>query len=83
MGTRRELKLHATHFKLRADKRDAPYRELSDEVWDLVSAEARIDTGKFVNPAWDVSIGGRRWRVVIGLHDSVETESIHAAQAAQ
>ena len=54
MGTRRELKLHATHFNLRADKRDAPYRELRDfdpEVWALVSAEVRIDTGKFVNPA--------------------------------
>jgi hypothetical protein len=76
MRTRKELKLHATHFKLCAGERVAPHRELKDfdpEVWELVSAEVRTDTGKFVNSAWDVNIGGRRWRVVIGLHDTVET----------
>jgi hypothetical protein len=76
MGTRRELKLHAIHFKLRAGERTAPDEELKDfdpEVWKLVSAEVRTDTGKFVNSAWDLNVGGRRWRVVIGLHDTVET----------
>lgn len=76
MATRRELKLHATHFKLRAGERATPARELKDfdpGVWKLVSAEVRTDTGKFVNSAWDVNVNGPRWRVVIGLHDAVET----------
>jgi hypothetical protein len=81
MATRRELKLHATHFKLRAGERATPAVELKDfdpRIWKLVSAEVRTDTGKFVNSAWDVNVSGRRWRVVIGLvviglHDAVET----------
>ena len=39
----------------------------------MVTVEARTDTGKFVNSAWVREIGGRRWWVVIGLHDTVET----------
>ncbi len=76
MATRRELKLHATHFKLRAGERATPSMKLKDfdpGVWELVSAEVRTDTGKFVNSAWNVNVGGRRWRVVIGMHDTVET----------
>lgn len=70
------MKLHATHFKFRSGERDAPDSELKNfdpSVWELVSAEVRTDTGKFVNSAWDVNVGGKRWRVVIGLHDTVET----------
>lgn len=76
MATRRELKLHASHFKLRAGERSAPDRKLKEfdpGTWELVSAEVRTDTGKFINSAWDVNVDGRRWRVVIGLHDTVET----------
>lgn len=76
MATRRELKLHAAHFKFRARERATPRLRLKDfdpRVWELVSAEVRTDTGKFVNSAWDVNVGRQRWRVVIGLHDTVET----------
>jgi hypothetical protein len=38
-----------------------------------VPAEVRTDTGKFVNSAWTRVIDGRRWWVVIGRHDTVET----------
>ncbi len=70
------MELHATHFKLRSGERAAPDSELKNfdpSVWALVSAEVRTDTGKSVNSAWKVNVGGRRWRVIIGLQVTVET----------
>jgi hypothetical protein len=57
-------------------ERDAPLDTLAAfdaGEWDLVTAEVRADTGKFVNSAWTREIDGRRWWVVIGLQDTIET----------
>jgi len=71
-----ELKLHADHFQQRADERDAPIEKMMPfrpEEWQLRTAEVRTDTGKFVSTAWYREIGGQRWWIVIGLHDTVVT----------
>jgi hypothetical protein len=76
MRGRRTLRVHAPHLACRAAERDAPLVALaafdSDE-WELVRVEVREDTGRFVNSAWTREIDGRRWWVVIGLEDTIET----------
>jgi hypothetical protein len=72
----RELNLHAAHLQERADKYDVPlglFRSFDPNIWKLVTAEVRTDTGRFINSAWEVNTGDRSWWVIIGLHDTVET----------
>ncbi len=76
MGTPRILRLHSPHFRERAKERQAPacdLRHFDPAKWELVTAEVRTDTCKFVNSAWRRVIAGRVWWIVIGLHDTIET----------
>jgi hypothetical protein len=76
LAGRRTLRLHAAHFLERAAERAAPREQLADfdsEAWELLTAEVRTDTAKFVNSAWRRRIDGQMWWVVIGLHDTVQT----------
>ena len=76
MSGRKELRLHARHFQERADERDAPLdriKSFDSSEWKLETAEVRTDTGKFINSTWSLIVRGSCWRVVIGLHDTVET----------
>jgi hypothetical protein len=76
MKGRRKLRLHAPHLANRASERDSPLESIAAfdaDEWELVTVEVRTDTGKFVNSAWTREIEGRRWWIVIGLHDTVET----------
>lgn len=76
MRGRRTLKLHAPHLARRAAERAAPLAMIAafePSEWDLMTAEVRTDTGRFVNSAWTREIDGRRWWVVVGLHDTIET----------
>jgi hypothetical protein len=60
----------------RAAERDAPLAliaEFDSAEWELITAEVRTDTGRFVNSAWVREFNGRRWWVVVGLHDTIET----------
>lgn len=73
---RRELRVHARHFQERAYDRAAPLDRIKSfdaGQWELMSAEVRADTGKFVNSAWRRTINGTCWWIVIGLHDTLET----------
>jgi hypothetical protein len=50
--------------------RDAPLEDLcgfDPAAWDLVSAEVRTDTGKWVKATWQVEVAERSWWVVIGM----------------
>lgn len=70
------LELHADHFQTRAKQRDVPVGRLKafdPEEWELLLAEVRRDSGKFVSSGWLREIEGQGWRVVIGLHDTVVT----------
>lgn len=76
MGGKRTLKVHAPHLAGRAAERAAPLDAIAAfdaAEWELATVEVRADTGRFVNSAWTREIDGRRWWVVIGLHDTVET----------
>lgn len=76
MAGRRELRWHAAHLRERAAQRGAPLQQLMTfdaERWELVTAEVRVDTGKFVNSTWAVTVDGARWLIVIGFGDTVET----------
>jgi hypothetical protein len=71
-----QLKTHAGHVRARQDDRDAPLDELRDfdpATWELVSAEVRTDTGKWVKATWRVEAAGRPWWVVIGMGDTIVT----------
>ncbi len=76
MTGRRELRWHAAHLRERAAERRAPLEQLMTfdaARWELVTAEVRVDTGKFVNSTWAVTVAGARWLIVIGFGDTVET----------
>ncbi|MFC6618400.1 hypothetical protein [Deinococcus radiophilus] len=76
MQGRRQLKWHAQHLRERSAERQAPLEKLANfdtATWELLTAEVRADTGKFVNSCWAVTVGGERWLVVIGFGDTVET----------
>ncbi|MFB6777061.1 hypothetical protein ACFCX0_06430 [Streptomyces sp. NPDC056352] len=47
--------------------------EFDPDTWELVSADVRTDTGKWVKSTWSVDVDGRRWWVVIGLGSTVVT----------
>src|SRR5262245_11533128 len=76
MSGKRTLRVHAPHLLGRGAERAAPLDVIAafdPTEWELVTVEVRADTGKFVNSAWTREIDGRRWWVVIGLHDTLET----------
>ncbi|MEV5828467.1 hypothetical protein AB0L25_23195 [Spirillospora sp. NPDC052242] len=71
-----QLKVHAAHAQARRDDRDAPLDELRDfdpSTWELVSAEVRTDTGKWVKSTWRANAAGRPWWIVIGMANTIIT----------
>lgn len=70
------LKAHGTHVTERLDQRGAPLDTLTcfdPGSWELVSAEARTDTGKWVKSTWRVRADERFWWVVVGLGNALVT----------
>ncbi|MFI2374830.1 hypothetical protein ACH5AO_07140 [Streptomyces sp. NPDC018964] len=70
------LKAHGTHVTDRLEQRGAPLDTLTrfePESWELVSAEVRTDTGKWVKSTWRVWADERFWWVVIGLGNALVT----------
>ncbi|MEU4088810.1 hypothetical protein [Streptomyces aureus] len=64
------------HVVERMRQREAPVEELlllDPRTWDLVSAEVRTDTGKWVKATWRVRADGRDWWVVVGLGNALVT----------
>jgi hypothetical protein len=70
------LKAHGTHVTDRLEQRGAPLDTLTrfePESWELVSAEVRTDTGKWVKSTWRVRADERFWWVVVGLGNALVT----------
>ncbi|MFF5253073.1 hypothetical protein ACFY4K_13615 [Streptomyces leeuwenhoekii] len=70
------LKAHGAHVTERLQQRGAPVETLTrfdPESWELISAEVRTDTGKWVTSTWRARADGRSWWVVIGLGDTLVT----------
>ncbi|MEU9137369.1 hypothetical protein AB0D33_15605 [Streptomyces sp. NPDC048404] len=64
------------HVTERISQRDAPVEELlrlDPQSRELVSAEVRTDTGKWVKSTWRVRADGRDWWVVVGLGNALVT----------
>jgi len=54
MQSKRTLRVHASHLARRAAERSAPLAAIAifgPAEWELVTAEVRVDSGKFVNSA--------------------------------
>lgn len=82
MSAVRGLSLKTAHFDLRAEQRAPPVAELegfNTGQWELMTADVRSDTGKFVKTAWRKQIDGEVWWVVIGLHNAVVTAFLQAS----
>jgi hypothetical protein len=70
------LKVHGRHLAERTAGVDAPLAELDSfdpAAWQLMTVEARQDTGRFVTTAWRRKIDGTTWWVVIGYGNTVRT----------
>jgi hypothetical protein len=70
------LKAHGAHVAQRLQERSAPLQDLTNfdpESWQLVSAEVRTDTGKWVKSTWRVRADARDWWVVVGLGNALVT----------
>ncbi|MFE9169015.1 hypothetical protein ACFYNZ_05710 [Streptomyces kebangsaanensis] len=70
------LKPHGTHATQSLQQRGAPLEELTNfdpESWELVSAEVRTDTGKWVKSTWRIRADARDWWVVVGLGNALVT----------
>lgn len=71
-----QLKTHGKHVTERLQQREAPLEELTcfdPGRWELVSAEVRTDTGKWVKSTWRVRADERDWWVVVGLNNALVT----------
>ncbi len=75
----RSVKIDGPHFTMRVKERNIP-SEVVEMVasfnasdWSVVSAEVRVDKGKFVASSWGREYNGRYYVVVIGLGDIAET----------
>jgi hypothetical protein len=70
------LTARGDHVTERIGQRGAPVEELlclDPQSWELVSAEVRTDTGKWVKSTWRVRADGRDWWVVMGLGNVLVT----------
>ena len=66
-----------THFDERQAERGAPpvtsFEQFDSLEWELMAAEVRIDTGKFLASTWKRTFGHDTWWIVIGLHNALIT----------
>lgn len=73
------LQLSIPHFQQRVLERDIPenvvfeIENFDSSQWNVVSAEVRTDTGKFVSSSWTKEIDGRCISITIGLGNRVVT----------
>lgn len=74
-----EIKLHGTHFSTRCIERSIPrpvmekIKHFSCNEWTLKTCEVRVDTGKFVNSTWELSVDGEAYWLTIGFGNVAET----------
>jgi hypothetical protein len=76
LAGQRTLSFQGRHAAERLFERDAPYellRNFDSDYWELITAEVRTDSGKFVRTGWRVRHAGRDWWVVIGYDGVVQT----------
>ncbi|GGK33316.1 hypothetical protein GCM10008955_29180 [Deinococcus malanensis] len=75
MAGPRKLKFFSAQLRRRLAGEGVPTEELQHfdaDLWELVAAEVRTDTGKFVKSTWVCVVEQVRWVVVIGFKDTIE-----------
>ena len=79
MGDVHKVRVDGAHFQMRVKERNTPQaiiemvESFNASEWAVVSAEVRIDKGKFVASSWGREYNGRYYIVVIGLGNLAET----------
>ena len=79
MGGVKELRLNIPHYQQRVVERNIPEKILYEiehfdtALGEVVSAEVRTDTGKFVSSSWMREVDRRLFSITIGLGNSVVT----------
>ena len=79
MGRVRRVKIDGPHFCNRIKKRKIPLEVVkmvaafNASEWSVLTAEVRIDKGKFVASSWGKMYNGRYYVVIIGLGNVAET----------
>ena len=79
MGRVRRVKIDGPHFSNRVKKRKIPLEAVkmvaafNASEWSVLTAEVRIDKGKFVASSWGKMYNGRYYVVIIGLGNVAET----------
>ena len=77
----KSLKTHARHLTKQSLARginDKVIKAFDPAAWELMTAEVRTDTCKFVNSGWRTPYGPSYLWIGIGLHDAVETAIVKA-----
>ena len=79
MGGVSAVRVDGSHFLQRVKERNIP-SEVIETVssfnsanWDVITAEVRVDKGKFVASSWGREYNGRYYIVIIGLGNIAET----------
>lgn len=75
-ATPRTLRTHGSHLADRLalySSSRATIEWFDPAAWELITVEARVDTGKFVSTTWRRRIDRRDWWLVIGFNDTVRT----------
>ena len=94
MSGHRTLRADGPHFRKRVKERSIPTEvvqmatNFNSADWTLLSAEVRVDKGKFIASAWGRKWKGRNYVIIVGLGDVLETiydsalpfEDIHACR---
>ena len=74
-----DVRVDGKHFQARVKERKIPQKVIDKIIsfntneWDLITAEVRVDKGKFVASSWGCQYNGRYYVVVIGLGNFAET----------
>lgn len=74
-----EVKMHGSHFSARCIERNIPdpvmekIKHFSCNEWVLKTCEVRMDTGKFVNSTWELTVDGAAYWLTIGFGNVAET----------
>ena len=73
------LKENSTHYLQRVTERNIPdevksrLKNFNTNEWELVMAEVRNDTFKFVNTTWETIYDGESYWVVFGFNETILT----------
>jgi hypothetical protein len=76
MAEKTGLHFHGLHFRQRANERNIDKQLIKDfpsAAWEVMEAEVRTDSGKFVSSSWRKKVGNNFLWIVIGFGETIKT----------